>query len=472
MKPISHRGSINAWLSKRAAGSVFWQIAPALSAIATFNLVATGFGNRQTFLLLSYIFIAAGFVWPQKYSFSLLTASVLLIPADYLNLQGWLSYFPPSLILLSILTIRVLLTQPSVKFSTVILGIAVTAYLVVVASFQSYIPTSQALFFAVVSVFVWIFAPNALRGKIDISQNAIGVITIAAWLSSLALFEYITGVSPLRDFYAQSNQLLIQKWETYRVFTVLGHPLVNGLVFAFLGTLLFSFVFQYKSKLRFFLLIPFSLTLVAEVFSGSRSGLTAFMVGVGAVLLARFTKNAKYFALYALAAITLLIALNFLDQLGLFQRFASYESSESGSYRWHVLASIPSILDRSEYLGGGAFSSQYVWSDIEMSGLPLENSFVQLLASLGPWLFVALLLSLSLKLFSTLRSPIYGGNGAALIAYLVAAAGFNFIEAYPSHLAFLSVLLSNLLDIDSPICEVESSKSAFAFNDKPNSPHQ
>ncbi|MBL8926500.1 MAG: hypothetical protein JNM77_09685, partial [Pseudonocardia sp.] len=63
-------------------------------------------------------------------------------------------------------------------------------------------------------------------------------LLVRAWawsagvLSAYGLVEFIAGKNLLDPWYALAVSPLVQKWDTYRITTTIGHPLLNGMFFA------------------------------------------------------------------------------------------------------------------------------------------------------------------------------------------------------------------------------------------------
>ena len=161
------------------------------------------------------------------------------------------------------------------------------AWLVLVGVFSSLFgirPVPSLVFLGPVVVLVAM--PLALR-EMPAEDHRL-LVRAWAWsagvLSAYGLVEFIAAKNLLDPWYALRCLPLVQKWDTYRITTTIGHPLVNGMFFSASFALFCWQLLDERSVIgRKAAVLGMAASLGATVLSGSRSALIATAFG-GAVL--------------------------------------------------------------------------------------------------------------------------------------------------------------------------------------------
>jgi O-antigen ligase len=266
------------------------------------------------------------------------------------------------------------------------------------------------------------------------------VISISGFIISVfGIIEYVTKLNPLVDFYAAARNPLIQKWGDYRIFTLLGHPLVNALFLALVATVALALFLRLRHVPSLFLLVISSVSLV---FTQSRTGIAAMAVGMSMVLLGSPKGETRRRALLASGLIIVAIIAFFQIDNPLMQRNGSAEGQGSSELRFAYLEVLPDLMDASSLWGTGPGLSDSALRDVGgfAASFPIESSVVQWLMSFGVTGFVLFLaIFAAIVVVSWRRSSILGPS--LFMAYCVAAAGFNVFEGYPCLIVVPGVLL-------------------------------
>lgn len=232
---------------------------------------------------------------------------------------------------------------------------------------------------------------------------------------------------------------------SYRITTILGHPLVNATIFSVAAILTATDWLEkrehpYREGARLLVLIG---AVVATHSRGAAVGLA-----VGLIFVFMFTRirhraavaRRLAFMMCALIASTLLI-------VGVRARDESTEGQKSAATRIAVLTRAAETLHENEPFGVGPDESDAYRSLMRLPGYetPLENSYAQLAVSLGPigtLLFVGLLMAVVVV---GLRGGAAVGEALALLTLLIDIGGYNAIENYRPLLIVIALLLVAIL---------------------------
>ncbi len=232
---------------------------------------------------------------------------------------------------------------------------------------------------------------------------------------------------------------------SYRATTLLGHPLINGTVFAAAATLAAAELLDARERsatawLRLAVLIG------AVVATHSRGA--AIALGVGLVAIIAFHRSRQPGAstrrLVLLVSSLLGAAVIFL---ALQARNESVGGRASTAVRVTVLTRAAETLRQLPATGAGPGESDAYRLAKQLPGseLDLENSYAQLAVSLGVpgVLLIASLLGTIVIL--GLRDASSAGDAAALLTILVAIAGYNAIEGSPPLIVLLALFAISIL---------------------------
>lgn len=231
----------------------------------------------------------------------------------------------------------------------------------------------------------------------------------------------------------------VQHWSEYRADASFGHPLFAGtfLAVAF-GITLASWVETHDKKMLYLSLIN-----IAGVLSTLSRGAIAACAAAAAVivlmlLFVRLQNQLQKVSLIILAGACVVTIATSVDRFS--ARWNSVEAGRSTDARTVGTEVAYRTADFYNYLGAGPGSSQQAVVPFNPNELPIENSFQQLLVSVGiPGLVIIVLLIGSVLMYCIRCRNMIGI--AALVAYLVAVYGYNAIDARTSMHVLLGAIL-------------------------------
>lgn len=249
-----------------------------------------------------------------------------------------------------------------------------------------------------------------------------------------------------------------QYWSTYRITTSLGHPLWNSIFFSVSAAIAIG-RFAEVGRLRWLMLG--AVCALGIFLTVSRGGVIALAAAIGVIVLAHIAirvtviqepvlqatpKRSPQFATSGRAralvvAMLAVLGIAAIVNSSIFQqRISSANGIASSTARTELISIALDMSERYHHLGSGAGNSNFSISG-SANAVVIENSFLQLLVSLGipgVLLFSALLISAIATAMKARSLAVTGG----LVAYCVAAAGFNWIEANRAGLLLLGLLVS------------------------------
>jgi hypothetical protein len=218
---------------------------------------------------------------------------------------------------------------------------------------------------------------------------------------------------------------------SYRVTTLLGHPLVNGLVFSAAAVLAASELTR-SPRRPLLAWVQFGILVGATDATRSRSAAIALAVGVLTVLIFTKTRGPRR-GHRRLSLLISIVAAGALLAYGLAARNESREGQQSAQVREALISRALEAVRSAGPFGAGPGESEAYRRSLRLPGwtVDLENSYAQLAVSLG---YLGLLLMVAL-LFAVIVIGLHNsaviGEAAALLTILVDIAGFNAIEGHP-----------------------------------------
>lgn len=252
----------------------------------------------------------------------------------------------------------------------------------------------------------------------------------------------------------------IQHGVSYRATTLLGHPLVNGSVFAAAAVLAACGLVQKRHVTPW--AVAQELVLVGAVLAThSRSSALALGVGIVLVLLVNPGRGGALATRRLVLLVGAILGAAVLMS-GLQARNESSEGEASASIRVVVLTRAEETLRHLGPFGAGPGDSDAyrTLNDFPGSEIALENSYAELAVSLGVAGAVLFLVLLGAVVVIGLQSAEVLGEAAALTTILVAAAGFNAIEGYSSLLVLVGLfVISTLSGVERARGSLESGSS-------------
>ena len=278
-------------------------------------------------------------------------------------------------------------------------------------------------------------------GRIEPETRAIR--TALPWIGTVA-GAYVLLQSALQNnflylpIYEALGKVDVQHWAVYRSDGSLGHPLLAGLFFAVV--LAFSVGRWLETEQRRFLVaaIVNGLAIVATVSRGSYLAATAgVVILLLTVLIIRRGRRMRLVGLFAGFAVAAYLALNTVS-------FVERGLSTEALISTHTRTALPQItIDTANayfWLGGGPANSLTVAAPFNFQGLPIENSYLQLVISLGAPGVILFLAILATSAVIAIRNRNLGALGG-LVAYAVAISGFAALDSRRNLLVLLGVLI-------------------------------
>lgn len=232
---------------------------------------------------------------------------------------------------------------------------------------------------------------------------------------------------------------------SYRVTTLLGHPLFNGLVFSSAAVLAASELVE-RRRIQLPALLRFAVLVGATDATRSRGAAIALALGILFVILFSRGGGASWRTRRLVLSVCAVLAAVVLVY-GLQARDESREGQSSAQTRITVIKRASEALSRVEPFGAGPGESDAFRKAQQLPGweIDLENSYAELVVSLG--IVGALLLTgllVGVVVVGLKRGP-PAGEAAALLTIMVSMAGFNAIEGHKPVLILISLLAAAIL---------------------------
>jgi O-antigen ligase len=409
----------------------------AIAGVLLLILVAVVlFAARQNLLVLLIaplaLLISIGLVAIPRWILpSIALALFALVPAAYLPIPPLLGrYFSPSVICMAL---WVLLGLGHVRVSGKAVATIIATTIWALAATMVSTDVSYSLVWCA-TVFIVLLFPMFMHGdRRTLSAISTTWQVLALVLAIAAIAESLARYSPLSAAYS-----FRQHWSVYRVTTTLGHPLMNSVFFAVSATIVLGLLLRKRTRTRL-AMSSFAGSCVAVVLTGSRSGLVALLVGLGAVVLfvaftGLATRGSK--ALAAIGVGAMVVVVPMLPIVA--QRAGSDEASGSSGVRAMIYDATWKIIQQSPLVGTGPGTSFIVGfaTGIEY---PIESAVLGSLVSVGfigtAWLSV-LVLSVVVRAVRHKKPEIVG----AVAAFIVGGFAFPLWEQIPASLIILGVL--------------------------------
>lgn len=389
---------------------------------------------------------------------------VMVAIPDRLLFIAPLEYFPPEVIIMFVWAVRKLLNvgtgrrvnvRTPVRAAVIVVLMATLTWFIVVA--MSHTPTRSASW--MVSFVVLLVLPLILPDRdreIDTLRRAWpwtgAIVAVYACLQALIQFN------PIYDPLYKSLRLIpIQHWSVFRADASLAHPLTAGLFFSM--TLAFCVGRWVETSRRTFAVLALlnGLGVIATV---SRGSYIAAGVAVAALLLLALVSGHRFgrdrivlilcafavFGYFALQSDSFQERSNSIDGLG---------SVSAREDMWGITEATASWY---RWLGAGPGTSESAAIPFNWKGLPIENSYFQLLISVG----VPGVILFGLFLATVYRVAVRERNLSAiggLTAALVAIGGYAAIDGPRTALgllAFMILLAVNPVRADENIVKASS----------------
>lgn len=302
-------------------------------------------------------------------------------------------------------------------------------------------------FILLVLAVVWLASKTTAEATRSLEQTW---MVLGVCLGALATLEHVIGRNPI-TFLATHYTITEQYWSVYRVTTTLGTPLVNGTFFAAAFAIAWARLLSRPSMLSG---LCFASAGGGLLFSYTRSALIGGAVALALVTIGRsFARGGLALKVIAVLAVAAAFVVGYVAIQG---RTQSYEGVQSAQTRSRAIEAATVTASLDHYLGSGPGTSHraQLAAGTQVAyyspRLTIENSYLQLLVSIGvPGLAATLFLVLT-RLGGSFRRRAYAGFGA-LAAVAVSAAGFNMAEDAVPTLVLLGLsMLLGMSSVDPP----------------------
>jgi polysaccharide biosynthesis protein PslJ len=273
-------------------------------------------------------------------------------------------------------------------------------------------------------------------------------LSVTTALAGFAIVEkFVLHSNPIYGaLYASGGDPIVQG-HTYRATTLLGHPLINGAIFATAAVLAVDEALARNARRG-------SLLQVLVLLSGlgatvSRGSTAAAVLGIGLLILVRQGRTTSSVRKVAVSLAMLLAGVTFVG--GLAARNGSGEGQRSTTVRAMLVTDTQLALRGHELLGVGPgvvenyrkrFGLLHFDSRSQTTpDIALESTYAELLVGLGIPGVTLFLLLIGGAVVSALRSELLVGAGCALLTYALALGTFK-TEGHVQLLVVLGLLLS------------------------------
>jgi len=437
----------------------------AVAAVAA-GTVAIAIGShfgRLVLLLASVIVVCC--LLPKRSLPSIAIVASCCIPTESLPLTHLLVGVPVGLAPMTVWVIKsvpsAIAQRSSSDQGTRLLRGSVVALLL-------WIPLS-ALFAPFLTEFAGVWSATAIVGLLTIWVVAAGepigvaaLVTTLRWislaLSSFAVLEkWVLHENPIfGHLYQLASTPLVQKWESYRATTLMGHPLVNVTFFA-VGLVLWTAWYVERSTWSPLRLAPVLVCGCGVVATVSRTGLIASAVGAVAYLLlsgrlASSGARRRRRVLVFVGAVGAVLA-----TVAIAPRLSSGEGAQSAEVRADVPAQTAASLSGHYLFGvGPGMSERFRVQSLGVLLQPqdqqggnlsqIEDAYAQTAVGLGlPGLAVFFLIPAQI-IYRSMRQRRRVAVGAAVITMAVAVGSYNAFEGHLQVLLVFLVLMAAALD--------------------------
>jgi hypothetical protein len=255
-----------------------------------------------------------------------------------------------------------------------------------------------------------------------------------------------------------------QNGVSYRVTTLLGHPLINGTIFSAAAVLAASDWMQ-KSKRPRIALAQLMILVGATAATHSRGATIALVIGLILVItLSRGGQKDQGTRRLVLIIGGILGAALLL--YGLQARNESKGGQLSAAIRVTVLRRASQTLHGLEPFGAGPGESEAYRTVKQLPGweLDLENSYAELAVSIGPiGLLLVMALIVAMIVFG-LQNDLVIGEAAALFTVALDIAGFNAIEDHKSVLVIIGLFIISI--VTAPRSPAKYARSSIHASDQ------
>ena len=416
---------------------------PALLVAAGLGYAAASSGPLRALAVASLV-LGALAVLPVRHLPPLALLLVLLVPTEALPLPDRLQGAPLAMLPLLVWALR---TRRGARHAVPAVTRACAGALVLWLCLSEALAPDRTN----AGLLWWVTALAAVgvvataRGELDAARLRTVLLTVTSALGAFALVEaFVLHANPLYDrFYALADVPLLQHWSTYRATTTLGHPLVNGSVFAVAAILALDDLMA-RGRTRWGV-VRALLLLGGIAATGSRTAFAAFALAAVVLILVRRgprTSGVRR-ALLAVAGVGAVLVL----AQGLVGRSESTEARASVAVRAALVERTQQAMEGRGVLGAGPGEAEATRRARHLTGseLPLESSYAQLAVGLGLGGLALFVATFGTLVVAGLRREETAGDAAAMLALLTSIGGYNALEGHLQLLVLLALLSAVVL---------------------------
>lgn len=428
----------------------------AVVASAVIGFVGPALPGITLVLLALSVVVAGAMLVPVAWLPSAALISILLIPAESLPLPALASSLPIGLLFLIVWQLRTT-SAAAPRTVTVVVAVAFAVWLGLSFAFAGMLSPRSVTWSigALIAIVLFALRPPAAEE----SRQAIRAFTlVAAALAGLAIVEsFVVGSNPLLGgiFSATTN------WGTestgiHRATTLIGHPLMNGTVFAVASVIVVGRLLAPGVRARRGEYAQLLVLVGGIAASQTRTGALAALVGL-LLVVAFSAQRGNQLRRLSFVGLGLLLLLFFA--LALSQR-NSTGLDFTVDHRASVPAAALASIDGHEVFGVGPSMSDQWRATKRYAGtsVTLENGYAQLIVSIGPFGMLLFVTNLLVAIAIGLARPTSRPAAAGLATLGLALAGFNAIEGSPRLFVLIAVLVAAVYAHNPPRRRASSPK--------------
>lgn len=394
-----------------------------------------------TLALIALIVVVAGaMLVPVVWLPSAALISILFVPAESLPLPALASSLPIGLLFLIVWQLRTTSTAVP-RTPTIVVAVAFAVWLGLAFAFAGMLSPRSVTWSigALIAIVLFAVRPPAAEE----SRRAIRAFTlVAAVLAGFAIVEsFVVGSNPLLGgVFSSTTNWGTESTGIHRATTFIGHPLMNGTVFAVASVIVVGRLLTPGVRARRGEYVQLLVLVGGIAASQTRTGALAALVGL--LLVVAFSAQPGN-QLRRLSFVGVGLVLLVFFSLALSQRNSS-GLDFTVDHRASVPAAALASIGGHEVFGVGPSMSDRWRATKRYAGtsVTLENGYAQLIVSIGPFGMLLFVANLLVAIAIGLARPASRPAAAGLATLALALAGFNAIEGSPRLFVLIAVLIA------------------------------
>jgi hypothetical protein len=418
-----------------------------LGTLAVVGSAAIGFvGPTQPGLTLIglalAVVVAVAMLVPTAWLPTAALLSILFVPAESLPVPALASSLPLGLLFLVVWQLRTT-SSAEPRPIAIVVACAFAVWLGLSFAFAGMLSPRSVTWSvgALIAIVLFALRPPAAAE----TRLAIRAFTLtAAALAALAIVEsFVVGSNPLLGpVFSSTTNWGTESTAIHRATTLIGHPLMNGTVFAVASVIVVTRLLLPGVHGRRGDYVQLALLVGGIAAAQTRTGALAALAGL---LLAVVVSAQSGNRLRRLSFVGLGVVLLVFFGLALSQRNSS-GLDFTVDHRASVPAAALASIDGHEVFGVGPSMSDRWRAAKRYAGtsVTLENGYAQLIVSIGPFGMLLFVTNLLVAIVIGLARPGSRPAAAGLATLALALAGFNAIEGSPRLLVLIAVLIATI----------------------------